>query len=1088
MGKPKTKERRSSANGVPNTASEMPANPLTPNADSLPDLSLSVLAKLKRRIEQGFQDQKPQSQKDKKVSVSELKQKANAGPQSEPKAVNKKGKKRDRNGEIIAPQEGKEKPRSKFDERGENGNLLENEIYAIGGTKEDYDLLVDVESDSEMEIFEDTPRKYNAKAVNEHTLHNDIEKMLKGDNPSPAPKPASKKAVVADIVPIDPKPAKESKSLQQVKPSKEARKQNTLKKPNPNQEEVSVPGRLARQRDTRSSSLAIDPRPDWYSIPLPEVSLESKKCSGISRQIWDRIREYAASLLDSENQAFATSQQSSSSHKFYSTIVSSGTLSDKVSALTLAVQESPLHNVKALENLIGLAKKRSRAQAIEVLRSLKDIFAQGTLLPSDRRLKSLINQPALLSAFDGVSSNWTSSNPLPNGLERSHLIVWAFEDFLKEQYFEVLKILEIWCNDEIEFSRSKAVSYVYELLKEKPEQESNLLRLLVNKLGDPNKKIASRTSYLLLQLEQAHPLMKPTIISAVESNILFRPGQSQHAKYYAIITLNQTILRSGEENVATKLLDIYFALFVTLLKPTKSSTSNSERKHGKHDAKSKKRHGGAAIPKGQAQETELHEKLTAAVLTGVNRAYPFTSSDVEKLSKHIDTLFRITHSSNFNTSIQALVLIQQLSSSHQVSLHRFYRTLYESLLDPRLSTSSKQSMYLNLLYKSLKADFNVKRVKAFVKRLVQTLSLHHPPFICGVFYLIRELEKAFPNLSALMDEQENIEDDDEEVFRDVPEDGEQPADQTPVDEGKKVENRYNPRKRDPEHSNADRSCLWELLPYLAHFHPSVSVNASHLLHHEPMSGKPDLSIHTLTHFLDRFVYRNPKATPSMRGASIMQPLAGGESKGLLITSGGMAKAHEPVNREEFWKKQSDEVAAEDVFFHEYFNRMEKDNLRKQKSKKKPGARDKGGDESDAESEIWKALVHSRPELEGEGESEDGIDIDDLASAMGDEEDDGLGDVEMGDMESLDDDEEAGGFMDEDAFEMDVSDEDAFRGSDDDLPSDLDNGVEELLAETSCKGNKSTSRQKRKKLKHLPVFASVDDYAALLADENPDDGV
>lgn len=255
MGKPKTKERRSSANGVPNTASEMPANPLTLNADSLPDLSLSVLAKLKRRIEQGFQDQEPQSQKDKKVSLSELKQKTNAGPQSEPKAVNKKGKKRDRNGEIIAPQEGKEKPRSKFDERGENGNLLENEIYAIGGTKEDYDLLADVESDSEMEIFEDTPRKYSAKAVNEHTLRNDIEKMLKGDNPSPPPKPASKKAVVADIVPIDPKPAKESKSLQQVKPSKEAPKQNTLKKPNPNQEEVSVPGRLAQQRDTRSSNL-----------------------------------------------------------------------------------------------------------------------------------------------------------------------------------------------------------------------------------------------------------------------------------------------------------------------------------------------------------------------------------------------------------------------------------------------------------------------------------------------------------------------------------------------------------------------------------------------------------------------------------------------------------------------------------------------------------------------------------------------------------------------------------------------------------------------------------------------------------------
>ncbi|PGH00151.1 ribosome biogenesis protein MAK21 [Blastomyces parvus] len=1125
MGKPKTKGGRFSANEIPITAAEKPANPSTANADSLPDLSAGVLANLTKRIEQGFQDQKSQPQKEKKANGSELKKKKDARPQSEPKPDNKKGKKRDRNGEVIAPQVGaKGKPESKLDERGAHGNALENEIYAIGGTKEDYDLIAGIDSDSEMEVFEDTPKQRNGKSVNENTLRRDIEKMLGGDNPSPAPKSTAKKADVADPIHLAPKPAKETKLAKENKPpkdtllSRETPTQNTLKKKsNPNQEEVAGPKKLTQQQSVRSSNLVIDPRPDWYSIPLPEISLESSKGSGVARHILDRVQEYATSLLDLENQAFATSQQSSSSHKFYSTIVSSGTLSDKISALTLAVQESPLHNVKALENLIGLAKKRSRAQAVEVLRSLKDMFAQGTLLPSNRRLKSLANQSALLAAFENVPGNWTPSSPLPNGLERSHLIVWAFEAFLKEQYFEVLKILEIWCNDEIEFSRSKAVSYVYELLKEKPEQESNLLRLLVNKLGDPNKKIASRASYLLLQLEQSHPLMKPVIISAVESDILFRPGQSQHAKYYAIITLNQTVLRSGEENVASKLLEIYFSIFVALLKPTKDSAGHSEQKHGGHDAKSKKGHGGAAVPKGQAQETELREKLIAGVLTGVNRAYPFTSSDVEKLSKHIDTLFRITHSSNFNTSIQALMLIQQLSSSHQVSSDRFYRTLYESLLDPRISTSSKQSMYLNLLYKSLKSDLNVKRVKAFVKRLVQILSLHQPSFICGVFYLIRELEGVFSSLSTLMDEQENIEDDDEEVFRDVPEEGEQAAEQAPEQTEKKNENRYDPRKRDPEHSNADRSCLWELLPYVSHFHPSVSVNASHLLHHEPMSGKPDLSIHTLTHFLDRFVYRNPKAAPSMRGASIMQPLAGGDNRGLLVTSGGTGKAQDPVNREEFWKRESDKVAAEDVFFHEYFNRMDKDNLRKLKSKKKSGAQDKDGAESDAESEIWKALVHSRPELEGEGESEDDIDVDDLASAMGDEDDDELDDLDMGDMSSGDDNEgEEGvifndesdedgveveqdgrhaaeesdgfeGFGDEDAFDMDVSDEDAFRDSDDDVPSDLDNGVEELLTEALGKGDKSTSRQKRRKLKHLPVFASADDYAALLADEDLDDG-
>lgn len=162
------------------------------------------------------------------------------------------------------------------------------------------------------------------------------------------------------------------------------------------------------------------------------------------------------------------------------------------------------------------------------------------------------------------------------------------------------------------------------------------------------------------------------------------------------------------------------------------------------------------------------------------------------------------------------MLIQQLTAAHQVSADRFYRTLYESLLDPRVATSSKQAMYLNLLYKSLKNDLNLKRVKAFVKRLVQVLGLHQPHFICGVFFLIRELEKTFPALQSLMDQPEEDESDEEEVFRDVPdeEDGEKRAETTQTSEEaqpRKQSNGYDPRKRDPQHSNADKSCLWELV-------------------------------------------------------------------------------------------------------------------------------------------------------------------------------------------------------------------------------------------------------------------------------------
>jgi ribosome biogenesis protein MAK21 len=129
----------------------------------------------------------------------------------------------------------------------------------------------------------------------------------------------------------------------------------------------------------------------------------------------------------------------------------------------------------------------------------------------------------------------------------------------------------------------------------------------------------------------------------------------------------------------------------------------------------------------------------------------------DRLNKHIDTLFLITHQSTFNISLQALVLIHQItmslaqnvspsSSSLSTSItDRYYRTLYSSLHDPRLSSSSKQAMYLNLLFKSLKSDSNTERVKAIVRRFVQVLVCGGSgggggaEFVVGGLYLLGEV-------------------------------------------------------------------------------------------------------------------------------------------------------------------------------------------------------------------------------------------------------------------------------------------------------------------------------------------------------------
>ncbi|GAB1311175.1 RNA-binding ribosome biosynthesis protein mak21 [Madurella fahalii] len=819
----------------------------------------------------------------------------------------------------------------------------------------------------------------------------------------------------------------------------------------------------------QSGKLIFEPRPDWHSVVLDELpthTLESLKHHATSVA---NLKSYAETLLEQDSASYTAMQASTSSQKFMSTIMSSGTLSDKVSALTLSIQESPLHSRKAFESLITLAGKKSRGQAIAALGALVDLLGNGNLLPYDRRLRPFNSQPGLLGALARQGqSPWTQGQKLPGKLTKTHLMVWVYEDWLKSAYFRIIQLLEIWCSDEIEYSRSRALDFVFGLLKSKPEQEANLLRLLVDKLGDRERKIASRASYLLLQLLNVHPGMKAIVISTVEQEVLLKPGQSLRTRYSAINTLNQTILSTKEPVIADTLLRIYFDAFLALLKSgslgdfavpggdnEKSATRKKSRKRGERSA---------AAP-GNEQETA--QKLISSLLTGVNRAIPFATADDSTLEKHLNTLFRITHSSNFNTSVQALMLIQQLATSKQLAVDRFYRTLYESLLDPRLITSSKHALYLNLLYRAMKNDVDVRRVKAFVKRLIQILSLHQPSFTCGILFLIAELQATFPDLHTLLDEPEDDDDDGEEMYKDVREDEPQ-ADSGSQDisgMGTRHCAVYDGRKRDPEHSNAHRSCLWELVPFLSHYHPSVCVFAMNLLVRQKALPKPDLASHTLMHFLDKFVYRNPKAEESKRGGSIMQPVhASGSAAHIVVSSKASARQQPIVNSSSFWNLKLDQVSAEDVFFHEYFARIGKPG---ETARAKKAAEDQSGpgDEADEE-EIWEALANSQPNVEGPDAGEDS-------------------DADLDGYDYSDNDMEVDGpDADEEMSEDDAGFEGIFddsEGSDEAGASVDEAGREVGKAPSSKEGRKG--RLSRKEMKSLPTFASADDYAEMLAAED-----
>lgn len=105
------------------------------------------------------------------------------------------------------------------------------------------------------------------------------------------------------------------------------------------------------------------------------------------------------------------------------------------------------------------------------------------------------------------------------------------------------------------------------------------------------------------------------------------------------------------------------------------------------------------------------------------------------------TLFLLVHTSTFNISLRALTLIQQIAASSPPIVPRFYRALYVTLLDPRLHSARNQALFLNLLFKSLKADSDQARVMAFVKRFCQVLvgGFGGSEFVAGGLWLLGEV-------------------------------------------------------------------------------------------------------------------------------------------------------------------------------------------------------------------------------------------------------------------------------------------------------------------------------------------------------------
>jgi ribosome biogenesis protein MAK21 len=373
------------------------------------------------------------------------------------------------------------------------------------------------------------------------------------------------------------------------------------------------------------------------------------KKGAVNTEAIEAQRQRGLELISAEAAAFEASanrQKGGSNLQWLQQAQRGGTTSDKVAAMALLVQEAPIANLRSLDALINMAAKRGGARAVvgTALDALKELWLE-VLLPPERKLKFFEQQP-LASIKPGKEGD-------------TALLLWAFEDAIKKRYAVFVDHVDHLSRDNLEFVKDRASKTAYDLLAARPEAEAALLSTLVNKLGDPSRKLASKVGYLLTTLLAAHPGMKAVVVREVE-RFAFRPGLADRARYYAVVFLNQMVLTHKDTPVAgvslaRRLVDVYFTLFKLVMEGkvgTAATLAAAKREKAKKEADARAARRGkkkAAAQKKKNKEDEDDEKeddgeekelisagqqsgemdarMLSALITGVRRAFPFVAAE-----------------------------------------------------------------------------------------------------------------------------------------------------------------------------------------------------------------------------------------------------------------------------------------------------------------------------------------------------------------------------------------------------------------------------------------------------------------------------
>ncbi|XP_068219686.1 CCAAT/enhancer-binding protein zeta-like [Palaemon carinicauda] len=824
----------------------------------------------------------------------------------------------------------------------------------------------------------------------------------------------------------------------------------------------------------------------WFE-QLKEENLDEDIVDTLTKK---ELKDIASKILSQDAENYKKIEERNSKKgdmDFRKTVYNVGTFRDKLAAHVLRCMESPAHSLHNLNAIIMMISPKAKNEFEEALDSVQKLL-DYTLLP-DKRVARKFEDHKFSCLLPLVTSNREQAE--------KQLALWYFEDQLLIAYRRLISQLSQVTSNTVDNTKIIGIKSLVSLVTKHPGQDTEIvLEAIINKLGDPSRKVASQTMFSLHRFINQCPHMKNLVVSLVEI-LLYRSNVTPKTQYFSLCYLKDIIFKTSESKLAAKLLKLYIGFF-----------------------------------KACTKKGEVDTRMMSALLRGINRAFPFSRLQGDALQDQLQTLYKLCHIVNFAVATQALQLIYQVVTSKDQVEDRFYQALYGQMQDPTFGSSTGSAAFLNLVFKAMMRDDSLERRQAFVKRLLQVAQYQAPHLICGMLFLVSEITKEKADMkgaiqTVLQCHVESNDVDDFETFEDIDEADSDPDDVKDVKEecdsveegsikresddfeqdlhevgdapctklqssmataptssswfhrtnnfGKVMKrNYYDPYLRSPQYSGAHFTSLWELLLLQAHYHPSVALFAEKIITEELISYSGDpLQDFTLIRFLDRFVYKNPK-----KDVEKMNPSAVTLGSRAYYTPDGARGI--AVNSEDFIKLEGQEVPEDQQFFHSYFTKYKVET----KKKKDDDDDDDVGSVDDDEFDEY------LNKISGVG-SDDDSDIDEnidfsagtsgtpkgsAQDAMESDEDVGGSDEEPV-FEGYSDDSDGGGESGSDGEEMDFDEENVAFSDDDDFDG----------SSTSAKKKGKPKKKVKNASESLDsMFASADDFAHLLEENAEDD--